>query len=381
LPVVEQPLEKEVSVKPHEGVSPSIISKINEPETATEEVAGTEVKTDLAEIARIKKLEQDIESLKSQSETLQVQKYLIIILALAFLAALTMIIINNRRGRPTDKGHPSIAEINRHHQPAPEPEIKSDVTARKEQNADTIYSQRKERLFDATHGGYAGVISQAEHPAGLTNRFEAQVEDKPEPETNVADQNDDLPSPNTLLFESSNEKTDQDVNSIITTVDVYLAYRRLTEAESILHNSIDNHPELPELKAKLLEIYAFKKDEKLFRRYLERYQEELASKTPQLWDNILALAVTLIPNHPFVADITTNQNGESSITGTSSDTLSDNSNIDIDIDIEADADAMVDELVIGDIHTTEDELFKVDKEEQDSFDIDIDLDMDDINKS
>jgi len=367
----EQLVEPEIFPQVQEEVSPSIISRINEPDA--EEPAGTEIKTDIAEIARIKKLEQEIEALKSQSQTFQIQKYLIIFLAIVFLIAIAVIIGNNRRNRPAEKRHPQ--QPNLHSSIGSHPSSYSipEPVERDLKSEDTTLNERHEALFDATNTGTDEAISHVEHPSLLTSRFEPEVAE--EPVTHAEADSDDVPSPNTILFESiHNESTHQDVNSIITTVDVYLAYRRLTEAESILHNAIDNHPELPELKAKLLEIYAFKKDAKLFTSYLERYQGQLSSKAPKLWANTLTTAAALIPDHPYVADIKVDQTEKQSLTSSHNDVFADSNYTSLE------PDTLVDELEIGDIEMPEDELFKVENDDPESFDIDIDLDTDDINK-
>ncbi len=359
--------EAEITTERSGQVSPSVISQISRPEI--KESAGTQINTDLAEIARIKKLEEEIEALKSQGQMLQVFKYLVMVLAIAFLVALAMVIINNRRNRPVAKRHPQKPYLGRSKQSSYSTDIPTNPAIRARESEDTALEVRQEMPFDATHSDAEEVISQNEHPTMLSSHFDAPASDKPEPHPD--EQDDDIPTPNTILFESSQNEDDQDLDSIITTVDVYLAYRRLTEAESILHNSIEQHPELPELKAKLLEIYAFKKDADLFTRYLERYQEELTTKAPKLWKNILSLAVQLIPDHAYVADMHSSQTDEQPVAD--SDTSPNANQIDLETD------KLVDELIIGDIQRPEDELFRIDQDDQDTFDID--LDMDELNKS
>ncbi len=366
----EQPVEAETPSKTSEGISPGVIAQINEPESEEAEgPAGAEIKTDIAEIARIKKLEQEIDSLKSQDQTMLIQKYLIFILAMAFLIAIAIIVANNRKNRPTDNRRPLQPGHRSHLHSHPSSYSPVEPVRRDVEHEDTIFDTQYEVPFDKKDTGTDEAISHIEHPSVLTNRFEPEVENEPVPQAQAP--GEDVPSP--TLFETSQNESQQDVDSIITTVDVYLAYRRLTEAESILHNAIDKHPELTELKAKLLDIYAFKKDKKLFTSYLERYQEELASKAPKLWTNTLATAATLIPDHPYVADIKVDQTAKRPHFNSENEISPDTSSAGLEPDAE------VDELVIGDVELPDDELFKIDNDDPEPFDID--LDIDDINKN
>ncbi|MCP4994939.1 MAG: hypothetical protein GY934_14315, partial [Gammaproteobacteria bacterium] len=277
----------------------------------------------------------------------------------------------NRKNRPTDKEHPQKPFLGKSKQSSYSSEIPIISAARTATPEERASNMRQEMPFDATHNDPDETISQAEHPATLLNHYEALTTG----DTEMLD--DDLPTPNTLLFEPSHNEAgqneaDQDIDSILTTVDVYLAYRRLTEAESILHNSIDKHPELPKLKAKLIEVYAFKKDTKLFTRYLEQYQDELASKAPELWGDILSIAKQLIPDHPSVADMHSKHTDEEPLTDSGATSPPESSGINLG------PDTMVDELIIGDVKISEDELFALDQDEKDPFDID--LDIDEFNK-
>lgn len=89
-----------------------------------------------------------------------------------------------------------------------------------------------------------------------------------------------------------------DVASVLTEGDIYLAYRRYTQAEALMKEAIKVHPDSPELKAKLLEIYAFRKDKKAFTRYLDEVHLALAEQSPSLWEKVVDMGRDIAPDHP-----------------------------------------------------------------------------------
>ncbi|MCP3670883.1 MAG: hypothetical protein GY814_10710 [Gammaproteobacteria bacterium] len=324
---------------------------------ANEEPSVSEVKTDLAGITKLNKDKGDIEALKSQGQMLNVMKYVVIALAVIFLIILALIIANKRRNRKADENY-----LQEPYQDGAKPSSNSSNTpiisaTNAEKPEDTDLNASQETTSDIAHDSQDKITSKTKHPSISSGINKSQTTDKSKSDTEIL--NNDL---NNLQLKSSHNEADQDIDSIITTVDVYLAYGRLTEAKSILHNSIDKHPELPKLKAKLFEIYAFNKDTKLFTRDLERYKEELESKEPELWKDILAIAAQLIPDHPYVAGIHGTQTNEIPSPDSSASTYPEESNINLG------SDTLVDDLVVGDIQTAEDELFNIDQNEQNLFD-------------
>lgn len=89
-----------------------------------------------------------------------------------------------------------------------------------------------------------------------------------------------------------------DVASVLTEGDIYLAYRRYTQAEALMKEAIKVHPDSPELKAKLLEIYAFRKDKKAFTQYLDKVHSDLAEQSPSLWEKVVDMGRDISPDHP-----------------------------------------------------------------------------------
>ncbi len=338
----------ETTAKPLEKPATNIATVIDKSEP--EEASGINIATDLAKSERINRLETEIEALKAQSHTLKTQKYLIIILALACLVAFGLLIYTNRKDYPAAKKALQNPVFS---QPEQINQLDSSVGPQKSERKQVNPNKHLEMPFDEPDTRPDEEISFAGHQSSLSNHDSVQSTLESQAATP-----DELPTPNTILFETSKTEVDQSIDSIITTVDVYLAYRRLTEAESILHNAIEKHPESSELKAKLLEIYAFKKDAKLFAQNLVKYEEELSVQAPNLWEEILIDGMQLIPDHPFIEAYT------KKIQAGNQDTK----------DVAAGSYSLVDELVIVDVDMPDDDLFSIDQDDLDPFDIDLDLD-------
>ena len=96
----------------------------------------------------------------------------------------------------------------------------------------------------------------------------------------------------------SEHRQEGDIGSILTEADIYLAYRRYSQAESLVEEAMQQNPESPELKAKLLEIYAFRRDAKSFQRYLDQVYPLLMTQSPDLWEKVVEMGRELVPEHP-----------------------------------------------------------------------------------
>ena len=118
-------------------------------------------------------------------------------------------------------------------------------------------------------------------------------------------------SDNTLDETATYHEPPADVAAVLTEADIYLAYRRYTQAENLIKDAMKGSPEDPELMAKLLEVYAFKKDRKMYNEYLATISEHLKSHSTQLWDSVLDMTRDLIPDHPlFFKDQSLTEEGE-----------------------------------------------------------------------
>lgn len=90
----------------------------------------------------------------------------------------------------------------------------------------------------------------------------------------------------------------EDVASILMEADIYLAYRRYSQAESLVEEAMELNPDSLELKAKLLEIHAFRRDKTSFSNYLDQVAPVLMAQSPELWDRVVEMGRPLVPEHP-----------------------------------------------------------------------------------
>ena len=85
--------------------------------------------------------------------------------------------------------------------------------------------------------------------------------------------------------------------------DVYIAYGRDEQAEDVLKEGIQKHPDRADIKLKLLKLYKRNKDATKF----ERLAEELyptEGEDDKVWQKVVSMGKTLSPNNPlFASDI------------------------------------------------------------------------------
>lgn len=95
-----------------------------------------------------------------------------------------------------------------------------------------------------------------------------------------------------------------DVASALTEADIYLAYRRYGPAEELIKQAIDNHPENMILKAKLLEIYAYRKDKNKFVSFMEQVYQSMIARSPEIWAKVVEMGRDITPDHELIAGAT-----------------------------------------------------------------------------
>jgi len=93
---------------------------------------------------------------------------------------------------------------------------------------------------------------------------------------------------------------DGDIASVLTEADIYLAYRRYSQAERLIDEALRRLGSHAELMAKRLEIYAFRKDARGFSRYLGEIHAALAHDAPDLLERMLEIGRSLVPDHPLM---------------------------------------------------------------------------------
>lgn len=81
--------------------------------------------------------------------------------------------------------------------------------------------------------------------------------------------------------------------------EVYLAYGRDETAEEILKDAVVKHPQRHELKLKLLEIYAARKDVKAFETMAEELYAAVGGQGGKLWEKVEELGRKVSPSNPM----------------------------------------------------------------------------------
>jgi pilus assembly protein FimV len=88
-----------------------------------------------------------------------------------------------------------------------------------------------------------------------------------------------------------------DIDPIVE-ADVYLAYRRYQQAESLIQNALAKQPDRQDLQAKLLEIYYASKNADSFQSVAEALYVNLGSNPDnELWQRVLPMGRELCPDH------------------------------------------------------------------------------------
>ena len=183
-----------------------------------------------------------------------------------------------------------------------------------------------------------------------------------------------------------------DVASVLTEGDIYLAYRRYSQAEALIREAIKVHPDSPELKAKLLDIYAFRKDKKAFTEYLDEVHVALAEQSPSLWGKVVDMGRDMAPDHPVFrqggSDSAEDHDETDAVVPSSMEELNRVSEIsardnpltgDDEDDFDIDLDASIDDLLVDEDAAEKNEKKQANKsieKENEDFILDIDLDFD-----
>lgn len=84
----------------------------------------------------------------------------------------------------------------------------------------------------------------------------------------------------------------------IAEADVYIAYGREAQAEEILKEALKRQPERQAIRAKLLEIYAGRKDTKAFET-LAREMHEMTEGRNEEWPKVVTMGLSLDPTNPL----------------------------------------------------------------------------------
>lgn len=93
--------------------------------------------------------------------------------------------------------------------------------------------------------------------------------------------------------------TDEDVIDPLAEADVYLAYRRYDQAESLVKEAIRHDPGRQELTLKLLEIYHATKNADAFETQAEALYAMLGDEGHPLWHKVVEMGKQVCPGHPL----------------------------------------------------------------------------------
>ncbi|MFO7541279.1 MAG: FimV/HubP family polar landmark protein [Thiobacillus sp.] len=89
----------------------------------------------------------------------------------------------------------------------------------------------------------------------------------------------------------------------IAEAEVYMAYGRDAQAEEILKEAIGKHPERHEIRVKLLEIYAARRNTTAFESVAKDLQAALEGKPDPLWDKACEMGRSIDPTNPLYGGV------------------------------------------------------------------------------
>ncbi len=93
----------------------------------------------------------------------------------------------------------------------------------------------------------------------------------------------------------------------IAEAEVYMAYGRDAQAEEILKEAISKNPDRPEIRVKLLEIYASRRNTKAFESTAGELYAALGSKPSPLWDKACEMGRSIDPTNPLYGGVQASQ--------------------------------------------------------------------------
>ena len=89
----------------------------------------------------------------------------------------------------------------------------------------------------------------------------------------------------------------------IAEAEVYMAYGRDAQAEEILKEAISNNPDRHEIRVKLLEIYAARRNTVTFEAVAGELYAALGSKSSPLWDKACEMGRSIDPTNPLYGGV------------------------------------------------------------------------------
>lgn len=110
--------------------------------------------------------------------------------------------------------------------------------------------------------------------------------------------------------------TEVDDIDVLSEADVYLAYHRYSQAETLIKGAIEHHPDQLDLKLKLLEIYFAAHEKDKFIAQAERLHDAVggaSGEDSELWMRATALGQEMVPEHPLFGGADTSAKNETAV--------------------------------------------------------------------
>ncbi|GMR08333.1 MAG: motility hub landmark protein FimV [Gammaproteobacteria bacterium] len=118
------------------------------------------------------------------------------------------------------------------------------------------------------------------------------------------DAGSDTPSEDTSLlsdFASTSIGAESEVGEVdpLAEADVFIAYKRYSQAEEMLKQALRDEPERADLKLKLMEVYAATEDTGSFEGMAQELHDSLDSQSGALWEKAVTLGREVCPDNPL----------------------------------------------------------------------------------
>ena len=132
-------------------------------------------------------------------------------------------------------------------------------------------------------------------------KSEALMPEEPAAATAGAEESDEKTVRSEEYSPTGGDLLEAEVNEIdpMAEADVYMAYRRYTQAEELLKGAIDQEPKRQELRLKLLEVYAAAENSDAFTAEAENFYHEFDGRDNPLWQKVASMGREVSPEHPL----------------------------------------------------------------------------------
>ncbi|WP_018231060.1 FimV/HubP family polar landmark protein [Thioalkalivibrio thiocyanodenitrificans] len=156
----------------------------------------------------------------------------------------------------------------------------------------------------AAGGAAAGILAGDRSEASDAERLE--IEESPgaavadeAPESRVGEELEaaDAEAKSTAAVSEEHEEIIND--DTIAEVDVYLAYGLYSQAEDLLKQAIEEHPDRVDYRFKLAETHFATRNTEAFEANAQQMQEVLAGQPSKLWDRVQSMGKDLNPDNPL----------------------------------------------------------------------------------